>query len=207
MVRRIGSKEEREINCRIISASNVEPLYATKEKLLREDLYYRLAAVTFQVPTLKERREDILVLLKHFIKKYNREYGLFIENISDDLVEVFEKYHWPGNVRELENVVANAMHFVEVGDKTLTSDYIPTNLRGKLKISESSYSINDGGVSGTLHEILMHVEKRVIENALRKNNWRIAKTAQELGIFRQALRYRVKKLGIVTPSINGTLSE
>jgi arginine utilization regulatory protein len=201
MVRRVGGKQERPVNCRIISATNVDPANAIKEKQIREDLYYRLAAVTFEVPPLKDRWEDIGVLIKYFIDKYNREYGLYVKRISPELLTVFEKYDWPGNVRELENIIEGAMNFVEVGEETLTRSHIPTNFFRKLTESSHSTIIKN---SGTLHEILTDVEKKVIETALQKNNWKIGKTAQELGIFRQALHYRINKLGISIPDVSTT---
>ncbi|MGI6677744.1 MAG: sigma-54 interaction domain-containing protein [Dehalobacterium sp.] len=104
IVRRIGSKKMRPINCRIISATNTDPLAAIKDKTMRSDLFFRLATVTLNVPPLRERKGDIPVLAKYFLKKNNVKYGLLVSNISLGLLELLEKYQWPGNVRELQNL-------------------------------------------------------------------------------------------------------
>ncbi|MEL7565863.1 MAG: sigma 54-interacting transcriptional regulator [Dehalobacterium sp.] len=195
MIRRIGSKTLRPINCRIISATNIDPFAAIKDNKIRSDVFFRLSTFTLNVPPLRERKGDIPVLVKYFLKKYSTKYGLFVSNISLGLLELFEQYEWPGNIRELQNVLEGAMNFVETDTDSLHIHHLPAYFREillKLKgsrIFETSYT-------GKLHDILTSVEKKVIEEALQKNKGNISKSATELGIFREALYYRIKKLGI-----------
>jgi len=195
VVRRVGGKEQRPVNCRIISATNVDPFKAVKEQRIREDLFYRLATVTLNVPPLRERKEDIAVLARFFLKKYNLLFGLYVEGFSKELKQVFEDYHWPGNVRELENVIESAMNFIEVGEVTLDLQHIPTYIHEKFmksKPKEISYSEK----TGKLRDILVEVEKKVIMDCLKRNAGNVTKTAEELGILRQALHYRIRKYGL-----------
>lgn len=195
MVRRIGSKSLRPINCRIISATNIDPFIAIKDNKIRPDVFFRLSAFTLNVPPLRERKGDIPILINYFLKKYSTKYGSYVSNISPELLELFEQYTWPGNVRELQNILEGALNLVEDDEDIVHIRHLPTyfrdillNSKGK-RLSETTYT-------GTLHSILASVEKRVIEEALQRNKGNITKTAAELGIFREALYYRIKKLDI-----------
>lgn len=195
VVRRIGSKEEIPVNCRIISAINKDPFAAVNEKLIRSDLFYRLAAVTINIPPLRERKDDIKIFALHFIEKFNIKFGLFIKVISDDLINVLQQYNWPGNVRELENVIEGAMNLVKIGEETLEPDHLPEYYKRRLlKAGENTASINIEG--GTLNSALLEIEIKKIQDTLRKNKGNISKTAQELGISRQNLHYKIRTFGI-----------
>jgi arginine utilization regulatory protein len=195
MVRRIGGATQRPINCRIISAMNVDPFVAIQEKALRSDVFFRLATTTLYVPPLRDRKEDINILCTHFIKKHYAKYGVFMGKVSPELLEDFECYDWPGNVRELQNIIENSMNFVEDKQNQLTKLNLPPYFRERI-LKLKSNELLKGNNNGTLHDILSNVEKVVIEESLRKMNGNITKTAEELGIFRQALHYRIKKIGI-----------
>jgi arginine utilization regulatory protein len=195
VVRRIGSKFEVTINCRIISATNIDPFVAVQEHTIRPDLIFRLATVAINVPPLRERKEDIKVLTKHFIKKYNAKFGLFIKDISPELETLFQQYDWPGNIRELENIIESALNFVEIEEKVLVLNHLPEYFRLRLLNSiHNQYAIPNA--KGTLRSILLDVEKNVIINTLQKNNGNITKTAEELGVLRQNLHYRIRRLKI-----------
>jgi len=191
-VRRLGSKDETPVNCRIISATNIDPLIAVRDQAIRSDLYYRLATVTISIPPLRERKEDIKILAMHFIKKYNVKFGLFIDDITPELFNLLEQYPWPGNVRELENLIEGAMNFVLNDDKTLNINHLPEYFRNRL-ISKKYYNYS---IKGSLQNTLAEIEKNLIQNALSKNMGNITKTSQELGISRQNLHYKIKSLSI-----------
>ncbi|MEL7563307.1 MAG: sigma 54-interacting transcriptional regulator [Dehalobacterium sp.] len=202
-VRRIGSNNEIPINCRIISATNIDPMGAVNDKIIRADLFFRLATVTINIPPLRERKEDIKSLCIYFIRKYNEEFGLFVQNISRHLIEFFERYSWPGNVRELENIIESSMNFVETNESILKIEHLPNYFRERI-LKEKEYSTTAGENTplpeeshmGTLRESLMQYEKKIIEETLKKHNGHISKTADELGIWRQNLHYRIKRFGI-----------
>lgn len=194
-VRRIGDSVQRSVNCRIISATNKEPLGAVEDRLIRQDLYYRLSAVTLHIPSLRERGEDMMVLAAYFLKKYNKLFGTSVEKVGDRLMEIFLTHPWPGNVRELENVIESALNMVDAQEKMLGLEHLPLYLRKRFAGQAHSYQALVKS-DGKLNEILYEVEKKVIEDTLKKNGGNISQTAQELGIFRQALQYRIKRFHI-----------
>jgi two-component system response regulator HydG len=104
-ITRIGSNEEIEVDVRVITATNRNLRTMVKQEQFREDLYYRLNVVTIELPLLKDRREDILPLAEHFLKKFAKENNKSIKKFSPEVVEFFLNYSWPGNVRELENMI------------------------------------------------------------------------------------------------------
>ncbi len=192
---RLGDKIEREIFCRIISSVNEEPSSAISNNKLREDLYYRLAAITLYIPPLRERIEDIPVLLSCFIKKYNRLFGTNVKEISNELKHIFLNYSWPGNVREFEHVVESAINMIEIDEEVLEVDHLPEYIHERL-LKNTSIEKKEISSIKTLEERIAEVERKIILESLRKNSYNITKTAKELGIFRQALQYRIKKHNI-----------
>ncbi len=199
VVRRIGSKGEIPINCRIISATNVDPFISVKEPVIRPDLLFRLATVAINIPPLRERKEDIQVLTRHFIKKYNAKFGLFINNISPELETLFNRYDWPGNIRELENIIESALNFVEIEEKVLALGHLPEYFRSRLlNATHNQQAVPN--IKGTLRTTLMEVEKNIIVAALQKNEGNVTKTAEDLGVLRQNLHYRIRRFKIINNS-------
>ena len=194
-VRRVGDNVQRAVNCRIISATNREPLQAIKDNLIRQDLYYRLGAVTLHIPPLRDRIEDVVVLADYFLRKYNKQFGTGVQKISESLMAMFLDHPWPGNVRELENVIESALNLVDANDKTLAIEHLPLYLRNRFAGQFQNYQARLKA-HGTLSEVLADVEKQMIEECLKKNKGNISQAAQELGVFRQALQYRIKRFRI-----------
>ena len=194
-IQRIGSTVQKPINCRIISATNNDPVEAIERKLIRSDLYFRLATITLNIPPLRERKEDINYLAASFIKKYNLKFGLFVDNIAEELLDLFDEYYWPGNVRELENFIEGAMNFVQDKDKTLNLHHLPEYFRKRILFNKKS-PVNTIVSDKKLQSVLSETEKEMIESILAQNNRNITKTARELGISRQNLYYKFKILGI-----------
>ncbi len=193
-IRRLGGSAPIGVNCRVISATNTDPTQAMQEQTIRSDLYFRLATITINIPPLVERTEDIKVLTMHFIEKFNLEFGLFIHNLSDELLNAFEEYDWPGNVRELENFVESAMNFVQREDTILELDHLPEYFRERLENKKACTQLSS--LSGSLQDIMAETERNLIRQRLDKNMNNITKTARDLGISRQNLYYKMKTLGI-----------
>lgn len=197
-VRRVGGIKSIPISCRIISAVNEDPQKAIKEDKLRQDLYYRLAGVSLYIPPLRERKEDIVTTIEFFINKYNKMLNKNVKSMSKELKEVMIDYKWPGNVRELEHVIENIMIRTTDTQTELKILDIPHYIRDDMigSISIDKIQKNKRG----LPDILRSVEKELILESLKKNNWNISRATKDLGIIRQSLEYRMKKLKIEKPA-------
>ena len=194
-IRRIGADRVTEINCRIISSTNLDPWECVQKGSLREDLLYRLMVVLIQVPPLRERREDIPGLAKFFAQKYGSLYGINAVHISDSFFSPLRSYTWPGNVRELEHVIQSAITYLDSED-TLEAKHIPAYLLSRVGTKPEEPVIQG---STNLKYILGATEKKIIEASLEQNCWNISRAARAIGIGRQNMQYRIKKLGIVKP--------
>jgi DNA-binding NtrC family response regulator len=126
-IRPLGSTQSRKVDIRFITATNKDVILAVKEGSLREDLFYRLNVVTFHLPPLRERKEDILLLARQFIKKYAQELGKTVRDIQASAVKVLTDYHWPGNVRELQNIMERAVLIAE--GKEILPENLPEGLK------------------------------------------------------------------------------
>ncbi|MTI94190.1 MAG: PAS domain S-box protein [Firmicutes bacterium] len=189
-VRRVGGMKEVPVDVRVIATTNVQPQAAIAQGTLRQDLYYRLAVVNITLPPLVRRREDIDLLTRHFVDKYNREFGLSVEGVSPAVAELFRTYAWPGNVRELEHIIEGAMNVL--GDEQVIDvPHLPQHLLGQR-------SRDDGSdlEEFTLPEALDVVERRLIRRAMDRYNGNITRAARMLGVTRQALQYKLKRHGL-----------
>ena len=182
--RQIGGTDDIHVDVRIISATNQNLADNVKSGTFREDLYYRLNVIPLHLPPLRDRKEDIPVLTKHFIEKYSREFGKAIKTISAYALELLMQYPFPGNIRELENIIERSVALE-------TSNIIlPENL--VLDITE----IPDAGLN--LNDEIAKFEKALIEKALRKAKGSKTKAAELLMISYDSLYYRSEKLGITS---------
>ena len=189
--RRVGGSKEININTRVITAMNENPIRAVKENKIRQDLFYRIGVVLIEVPPLRNRKEDIPLLSKNFILKFNRKLDRQITKLSADVFDSFAKYDWPGNVRELQHTIEYAMNIAHENERIIELSHLP------LHISES-YEIpaEKEGPWQTLEKRLNVEEIKILENELIKNDWKIAQTAKKLGLKRQSLQYRIKKYSL-----------
>lgn len=193
-VRKVGDVNNIPINCRVICAINEDPLQLIKAGRLRQDLFYRIAGLILYIPPLRDRREDISELYKFFITKYNRLMNRNITALSEELKKVILSYDWPGNVRELEHTIENLMVRTKENQTELTLSDMPTYLS---KVILSSNAIERKRPrTESLTETLRDIEKKLIIESLKNNNWNISKASKSLGIIRQSLIYRMKKLEI-----------
>jgi DNA-binding NtrC family response regulator len=182
---RLGGKDTLKVDVRIISATNQDLEKKIKEKDFREDLYYRLNVISVFIPPLRERREDILLLMDHFIKKANQKCGRSIQGITPAVKDIILNYDWPGNVRELENMIERGVvlarsNVIDKGDLPyfgLVSD------RSIVDTSAPTLSLKD-------------MERNHILKVLKKTEWNLMKTAEILGIHRNTLRLKMKEYGI-----------
>ncbi|MEH7853384.1 sigma 54-interacting transcriptional regulator, partial [Bacillus thuringiensis] len=195
-IRRIGGTHEKEIDVRIIATINEDPFEAIAHNRLREDLYYRLSVVTLCLPPLRERKEDILALVQHFIEKYNTQFGLNVTDVDVNVREFFYAYDWPGNVRELEHIIEGSMNLIE--DETIiTAFHMPTRFRERIKTEfnmQHAITNHNTDAPKTLKHTIEKMEKNYINQILKENHGNISQAAKFLGLSRQNLQYRIKKL-------------
>lgn len=194
--RRIGGSKEIPVNCRIMASTNLDPLECVRKGTLREDLYYRLAVFPLFIPPLRERREDIEALLDHFCSRFAREYGHGHVQLDPGLQKAFLGYRWPGNVRELEHTLESCLAMLEPGEHLVTFDQLPSSIRLRFIRHKLQPRVNLEQPRGLFHEIMEDLERQVIEEVLKSNRGNISKAAKALGILRQNLQYRMRKLGI-----------
>jgi arginine utilization regulatory protein len=186
--RKLGGKEELAVNCRIISSTNVEPFECLEKGTLRKDLYYRLSVISFTIPPLRERREDIPILTSHFIKLFSMKYGKPMIPISKKLEAAFMKYDWPGNIRELEHIIESSVTMIDDEDMIMP-EHLPVDLISLVQTQNEKET-------APLAETLVKAEEKAILSALEQYCWNISKAAAALGISRQNLQYRIRKLNI-----------
>ncbi|WP_227935180.1 sigma-54 interaction domain-containing protein [Alkalihalobacillus deserti] len=187
-IRRIGGKKNIGLNIRVIAATNEDPEVLLEENRIREDLFYRLGVVQINLPTLKERKEDIKVLLDHYIEFYNNNMNLYIEDVQKDVLECFKNYSWPGNIRELKNAVETAYN--NVSSNVITINDIPDRITS---FRQTSKIANAGSEVRSLKESVDAYEKEIIVSELNKANGVIAETARRLGTSKQSLKYKMDK--------------
>jgi arginine utilization regulatory protein len=193
--RSLGGREDLPLQCKIISSINKDPLACVKDGSLREDLYYRLSAITLLVPALKDRLEDLDPLADYLISKYKEIYGKADLLFSGDAKLALKDYTWPGNVRELEHVIEQSISMAsENGDISLYN--LPPYLVKQLNRPHYDWKGNGVQGNGSLHTDLLAAERFLITEALKQNQNNITKSASALGIHRQNLQYRIKKLNI-----------
>ncbi|PTL38586.1 sigma-54 interaction domain-containing protein [Alkalicoccus saliphilus] len=196
-VRRIGDVKDRPVDVRLIAVMNEDPAAAIQENRLREDLYYRLSVVSIIVPPLRQRKQDIPILTAHFIEKYNERFQLGVPGVSDQVKTIFSSYEWPGNVRELEHLIEGAMNLI-YRDETIEYSHLPLHIRTKFSGGAPALPAPEPEAAvitpKPLKTYLEEVEKEYIETMLTRNNQNITRTAAELGVSRQSLQYRIRRL-------------
>lgn len=197
-VRRVGDNNEKEVDVRIIAAMNIEPLKAMELGQIREDLFYRLSVVSLKLLPLRERKEDIMIYVDHFIKLYNLKLDKDVIGVSDEVKELFMEYNWPGNVRELQHVIESSINFVS--NEEIKLIHLPVYLSDKIskenKIKNQNEDNYDLSCHSSLDDMLEMVEKQMITKALEKTGGNISKASSILKITRQRLHYKLSKYNI-----------
>lgn len=181
---RVGGTKTISTDVRIIAATNRNLRDAMDKETFREDLYYRLNVFPISIPPLRQRREDIPLLVEHFIHLSSMELGCPKPTVGDDTMALLASYHWPGNIRELQNVVDRAVLLADGG--AILPAHLPREIVGDEPLPQNNKAESS----------LWGYEKALIVKALRENGWNQSKAARALGISRDNLRYRIKKFAI-----------
>ena len=191
-IRRVGDTRDVKVDARLIAASNRDLQKAVSDGVLREDLYYRLNVIPIHMPPLRERVEDIPLLIAHFIARITKDVGKSVRGISPESLAVLERYHWPGNIRELENIVERAI--VLGSSEILSPESLPAHLRAPRDEQVVNVEIPAGGMD--LEETLARIENRYIRLALERSGWLQVRAAELLGLSFRQFRYKLQKHGL-----------
>lgn len=185
----LGERAPRKVNVRVIAATHKDLEQLVSEKLFREDLYYRIATLTVQVPPLRERPEDISALISHFVSHYARKNQRAISGITADAIQILETYSWPGNVRELAAEMERLVLYAEddgyIRPENISARIFPQGSNGNMPPAEK------------LEDLLENYERRVITETLKRHDCNVAKASEALGLgSRQTLYKKLKRLAI-----------
>ena len=187
----VGSVDIRRVDCRILCASNGDLKDLVERKLFLKDLYYRLKVISIVVPPLRERAEDIPLLVGHFLSRFSREMEKRGVRFSDEAMRLLSRYNWPGNVRDLQNEVERAVALSEP-DQVIEIDDLSDEL---VDLSRNAIPSPVPG-NQSLSDMVVELEGHVISEALRRNNFNKSRTARELGLTRKGLRNKINRYGL-----------
>jgi two-component system response regulator PilR (NtrC family) len=190
-IRRVGDTRDVRVDVRLIAASNRDLATAVSEGTLREDLFYRLNVIPVHLPPLRERRDDIPLLVHHFVQKLTRETGKPVRGIAPDALAMLERYRWPGNVRELENVIERAI--VLGGAPTLDIDALPREVVHSEAPRDSLLEIPPEGLD--LEATLESIEHQLLRAALERSGGVQTRAAELLKMSFRQFRYKLQKAG------------
>jgi DNA-binding NtrC family response regulator len=206
---RLGGTEQIKVDVRIVAASNIDLLTLVREGRFREDLYHRLNVIHLQLPPLRDRREDVPMLLTHFSERYCLENTKPLRTFTPAALKLLMDYDWPGNVRELENVVERAV-VLSIAER-VDVDLLPESIRSKeivrgvrLQLSEFMPPLpgEPGARSAADHsqpslfQIMDEIERRIIVDMLERTNWNQTEAAERFMIPLSTLNQKIKRLGI-----------
>lgn len=195
VVRRVGSSETIKLDVRVIAATNEDPLKSLANKTLREDLYYRLNVITLTVPPLRERKDDIPLLVDYFIRKNNQELKKNVTGVSENCLSKLMEYDWPGNVRQLKFSLESIMNFIE--GPIIDVQDLPPMMRNEKAISKEEERWDfASSFSNSLKESVDIFEKKMIISALKRSEGNMAEAARILKIPKQTLHYKIQKHGV-----------
>lgn len=181
---KVGGTQPIAADFRVIAATNANLEQAIQDRIFRKDLFYRLNVITFTMPPLRKHKEDIPLLVEHFLTKFTQEVNRGVERISRDAMDELMLYEWPGNIRELSNAIERAV--VVCKTRTITPHDLPI---GQAPADENK----------TRCFSLMDMEKQHIQKILDQNGWNVSKTAIVLGIDRSTLYNKIKRYGLISP--------
>ncbi|KAA3609231.1 MAG: PAS domain S-box protein [Calditrichaeota bacterium] len=185
----LGATAPVKADVRIISATKDNLTTLVEQGVFRDDLYFRLNVVKLLLPPLKERRDDIPLLIEHFIERFNRKMVRTIDGVSDEVLGILMHHNFPGNIRELENIIEHA--FVMCREQVIQIQHLPPEISQKKQIIKSSL-----GNSSPLQD----VERVKLLETLKKHNWNKVETAHELGVHRATLYRKIEKYGLKNPT-------
>src|SRR5882762_4239336 len=191
-IRRVGGTHEISVDVRVIAATNRDLRAMVADGRFRDDLYYRINVLSVDVPPLRERREDIPVLIDYFVKKHTRNTSRLVRGLTAETRKLMMDYSWPGNVRQLESAIERAILLCE-GDQITVED-LPSEVRQDSKpAAESAFKLPAEGIN------FEDVERNLITQAMEQTDYNITKSAKLLGLTFRTLQYRLEKFGIKKP--------
>ena len=194
-IRRLGSNKDLEIDVRIIAATNKNLKNAISESTFRNDLYYRLNVLRIEVPPLRARGSDIILLAEYFLNIFKKKFSKPVEKFDEQAKTVLRNYNWPGNVRELRNVIERTciLHNEKIiKSEHIAGDFIGSTRQLGLKICDEDFDLTQA----SYEEILNNIEFKIISKAVSISDGNISQTAKLLQIPRETLRYKLTKLNI-----------
>ncbi|MDF2681021.1 MAG: hypothetical protein K0R47_2211 [Brevibacillus sp.] len=194
VVRRLGAAKVTPVRCVVISASNEDPHELIARHKLRMDLYYRIARTCLIIPPLRERKDDILFLLHHFINRFSKATNKQIHGLSDTLMEILLDYKWPGNIRELQHVVENLIIRASDDQRLLDVANLPVYLRQTIINEKTALPAKPTGMKRAIKSATSSYEREYIRSQLEASDWNITQAAKCMGLTRQSLQYHIKKL-------------
>jgi DNA-binding NtrC family response regulator len=197
---RLGGTQSIKVDVRLVTATNKDLESAMRKGAFREDLYYRINVVPIHLPPVRERREDIPLLLRHFITKKSAERGQPARQISSEALTLLTHYPWQGNIREMENVVEQILTLCDSDE--IAVEHLPLRLRSGTKGSQMKEEVTAG--QRNFEYAVMEFERELIVDALKRTNFVQTQAAQLLGISRRILKYKMDNLGITGPESLGT---
>jgi transcriptional regulator with PAS, ATPase and Fis domain len=188
-IRRVGGTHEIGVDVRVIAATNRDLRAMVADGRFRDDLYYRINVLSIDVPPLRERREDIPVLIDYFLKKHTRNTSRLVRGLTPDTRKLMVNYSWPGNVRQLESAIERAILLCE-GDE-ITLDDLPSEVRQEVGPAvEGAFKLPAEGIN------FEEVERNLITQAMEQTDYNITKAAKLLGLTFRTLQYRLEKFGL-----------
>lgn len=204
---RLGGTETIKVDVRILAASNEDLRKLVREGRFREDLFHRLNVISIQLPPLRDRKEDIPLLVDRFLEQFCRENAKPLRAFSNRAMKLLMDYEWPGNVRELENAVERAV-VLSTAD-SMDADLLPENIHTReivkgvrfelaefMQSPQDGSSLRNGAPPPSLFEILEEVERRVIVDMLEQTNWNQTEAAERFQVPLSTLNQKIKRLGI-----------
>ncbi|MBA5875185.1 MAG: response regulator [Nitrospira sp. CR1.2] len=198
---RVGGTKLIKVDVRVLAASNKDLLQEIEKGTFREDLFYRLNVVPIVVPTLRDRREDIPLLVKHFLRVHAEEQGLKLKQVAPEAMDVFMHYEWPGNIRELRNLIERLMIMVPGPVIEASHASVALQVRPQLSAAQSAGGAQPANTLLTRHYDSLRdarnaFEKEFIARKLREHHWNISRTAEDLKIERSHLHRKIKLLDV-----------
>jgi DNA-binding NtrC family response regulator len=199
---RVGGTQELRVNIRLIAATNRNIVQAIASEQFREDLFHRLNVVQFNLPPLRERGEDVLLLAEHFLKSFRAKMGRNVDALASGTRQKLLSHHWPGNVRELRNVIERAL-ILETA-----REIQPASLPAfQAEVRPQKNGSSQPGPDESLDDALARLEREVINHALAQNDFSLTRAAESLKLTRHSLRYRMQRLSMtVADGANGETS-
>jgi DNA-binding NtrC family response regulator len=192
----VGSSKTVRVDVRIVAATNQDLEQLIKEKRFREDLFYRLSVLPIEVPPLRERREDIPLLIHHFLDAANQERETTIESVSDAAMQRLLEYDWPGNVRELENLMERLV--VLCRDPEIGVEDLPPQFHQRSEPAQTAPRVPPSGLS--FNQVVDQFEGDLILQALERTHWNKNQAARLLGLNRTTLLEKIRKKGLEPPA-------